>query len=515
MKYLLALITLVPLFCGAQQVPEMLNPLRFPGADIGAKINAALLSCSGACSVEIPQGVYALATTIDIPVATGGGMTLECASQSTTLKYTGAGDAIAAFGSGQNRAGILIKNCSLDGSSATGDANGLHVIDFGGMAVDHIRISNFPGNGILNEGVNTVTYLAPDIEGNYVNLHNTGSNKGYSANTNKVLGGIIGYAKTWGVFEDGSMASIAFPNGGNVYLGVNFENNGTSGETSGNAFFQGCDGCVIQDSYLEYLPRATQHIPYNIVIGGHSDDGIGDLTASPQGVKIIDNHLISDNATTAVAVMGGRMVIVDGNSEVGNPVNFIDFESSDQASYIGHNIALAAAHYLIGNNPNPTTGVSAGSGPSENGVVSYGYGFNVLTGDTSDLTVRTREGGTNNLIGLNSSGSQIYWIDNVGVGHFTGIYVDDNGLVFNTPVSRIATVGGNNMVTGTVNVKGTSFGITMFPGSYNYPPNCQITPRQDTGSVHYWVSASPTSVTVWTSQSYTGSFNYFCAGDAN
>ena len=86
-----------------------------------------------------------------------------------------------------------------------------------------------------------------------------------------------------GVFEDDSQAAAAFPNGGNVYDGVVFEANGTNGEISGNAFLQGCDGCVITNSYLEFY--STQNIPFNVVVGDSSTNGIGGLDSEPSRSK--------------------------------------------------------------------------------------------------------------------------------------------------------------------------------------------------------------------------------------
>jgi len=90
----------------------------FSGTDIGAKINAAFTSCSGLCSVTVPPGVYSYATTINIPIIAQGGNGLLCDSVSTRLRYTGSGDAVAAFGTGDPESGLVIQNCTLDGGSA-------------------------------------------------------------------------------------------------------------------------------------------------------------------------------------------------------------------------------------------------------------------------------------------------------------------------------------------------------------------------------------------------------------
>lgn len=492
---------------------------NFPGSDIGAQINAAFASCPGGCSVFVPNGVYKYSTTINIPIGAGQGSgTLVCDSPSTTLRYTGSGDAIAALGTGQNEAGLTIRDCTLDGSLAQSGANGLHLRFFGSGLIENIRIFDFPANGVLNEGVNSLTFISPDIESSYVNIHNVGvmvNGTGASANANKIIGGVIGYAKKWGVFEDGSKADVAFPNGGNIYDGVVFEANGTNGQLSGNAYLQWCDGCTITNSYLEFFD--DDHIPYNIIIGGTANDGISGLEASPQGVKIVNNHLLSDNAADSLLLLNGRMIIVDNNVDVGNPTNFVDMKASVAYQYIGHNLALAATNWVVNNDPGPgSPGVGAGTdAASINAPTASGYAFNDLTGYTSDLSIVDRPNGATNLVGLDSNGNVIYQIYNNGIAKFPGLIVDNFGLTFNTPSSHIQTVGGNNMVTGVILVSNSASGVVQFGGSYNLPPNCSLTPVQDMGTNTFWVTTTPASVTVHTHRAFTGRFTYFCAGDAN
>jgi hypothetical protein len=499
-----------------------LSATDFSGTDIGAQINAAFASCSGRCYVRVPQGVYTYTTSIKIPVFMQGGVTLECDSASTTLRYAGSGDAMAALGVGESEPGILIKNCSLDGSMAAPGTNGLHLRAIGGGLIENLRVLNFTGDGVLNEGVNSATYISPDIEANSINVHNVGvsvNGAGYSTNSVKIFGGILGYAKKWGVYEDSSQVEAAFPNGGNIYDGVNFEANGTDGEMSGNAFLQWCDGCVITNSYLEYFN--SRHVPENIVIGGTNGDGVGGVTASPQGVKIVNNHLLSDNAVDSVLVLNGRMIIVEGNSEVGNPTNFVNMKGGVQWSFVGHNLALAAANPIVNSdtgNPPPPVNPGIGSGTNAanaNQPTDVGYAFNSLVGDTTDLSIRTRRGGADNLVGLDANGNLIYQIYSNGIGKFPGLTVDNSGLTFNTPASHILTVGGNNMLTGTISMNNSLLATTQFGSSYNFPPNCTLTPRQNMRNINWWVTTTANSVSVTTSLRYTGNFSYLCVGDAN
>jgi len=517
-------LTLPPAKCQLANRPtsrvegSRLSATDFAGGDIGAQINAAFASCSGRCYVRVPQGVYTYTTSIRIPVASQGGATLECDSMSTRLSYAGSGDAMAALGVGESEPGILIKNCWLDGSLASPGTNGLHLRAIGGGLIENIRVLGFSGDGVLNEGVNSATFISPDIEANYINVHNVGvsvNGSGYSTNAVKIFGGILGYAKKWGVYEDSSQVAAAFPNGGNVYDGVNFEANGTNGEMSGNAFLQWCDGCVITNSYLEYFN--DRHIPENVVIGGTDGDAVGGVTASPQGVKIVNNHLLSDNAVDSVLVLNGRMIIVEGNSEVGNPTNFVNMKGGVQWSFVGHNLALAATNPVVNaDTGNPPQGLGMGTNvANSNQPTDVGYAFNALVGNTTDLGIRTRKGGTDNLVGLDSNGNLIYQIYSNGVGKFPGLVVDNSGLTFNTPASHILTVGGNNMLTGAIAMRNSLFATTKFGSSYNNPPNCTLTPRQDMRYINWWVTTTTSSISVTTSARYTGNFSYICVGDAN
>jgi hypothetical protein len=496
-----------------------LSATDFEGADIGAQINAAFASCSGRCYVRVPQGDYTYSTTIRIPVGMQGGVTLDCDSVSTRLRYTGSGDAMAALGVGEAESGIVIRNCALDGTSAQQGAVGLHLRAFAGGVFENIRVLTFPGDGVLNEGINSCTFTSPDIEANYINVHNVGvttSNGGYSTNAVKIFGGILGYAKKWGVYEDSSQVEAAFPNGGNVYDGVNFEANGTDGVMSGNAFLQWCDGCVITNSYLEYFN--SRHVPENIVIGGTDGDGVGGVTASPQGVKIVNNHLLSDNAVDSVLVLNGRMIIVEGNSEVGNPTNFVNMKGNVQWSFVGHNLALAATNPVVNSDAGSGSGAGVGNGTNTanaNQPTNVGYAFNTLVGDTTDLSIRSRQGGADNLVGLDANGNLIYQIYGNGVAKFPGLVVDNAGITFNTPASHILTVGGNNMVTGTIAIRNSVVATTPFGSSYNFPPNCTLTPRQNMRNVNWWVSTTANSVSVTTGTRFTGYFSYLCVGDAN
>lgn len=121
---------------GADGGPRPQNPAgvryadRYPGADIGAKVNAAIASLPGGCgTVEIPVGSYSYATTIVKPrcvviAGQGGGIGgggYAAKTGGTVLNWTAAGGTAVAVGDslsglGYPRGGI--QNLTLNGPGA-------------------------------------------------------------------------------------------------------------------------------------------------------------------------------------------------------------------------------------------------------------------------------------------------------------------------------------------------------------------------------------------------------------
>ncbi len=97
-----------------------LNPLAFPGADIGAQVNAAFASCvGGPCTVALPpRASYAQRTTIQVPARKG--QVLDC--RSSELSWQGAGDAIVVGEWNDDSPSGEIRNCVI--SLAQGNAAG-------------------------------------------------------------------------------------------------------------------------------------------------------------------------------------------------------------------------------------------------------------------------------------------------------------------------------------------------------------------------------------------------------
>ncbi len=118
------------------------NAALFPGADIGARINAAFADGGPGAHVILPAGqTFIYATTWRIPTpAINSAPLLDC--QGSTLHYTGSGDAaLVAAGGGEPYASGRIQNCILTGTPAA--ANGIHQQARVGMHFRDVTVSNF------------------------------------------------------------------------------------------------------------------------------------------------------------------------------------------------------------------------------------------------------------------------------------------------------------------------------------------------------------------------------------
>jgi hypothetical protein len=135
----------------------VLNPALFAGADIGAKVNAALATLSGGGTVRIPTGAYSFATTIRITAAR---QRVEC-DAGTVLNYTGSTDAIAFISPiATGSAGWQLdggNGCTLNGSASTGSANGIRMFPSAVGAVTGMHVLAFANGAALRiDGANSV-----------------------------------------------------------------------------------------------------------------------------------------------------------------------------------------------------------------------------------------------------------------------------------------------------------------------------------------------------------------------
>lgn len=120
----------------------------YPGADIGAKVNAAIQTCPRrGCRVEIPGGLYLESTTIviDRPVWLVG----EGAG-ATEVNYRGAGAAVLVeAGSAPPYLNGEISDLTIDGSGSQ-QAIGVWQVDTVGFRYDGLAVENFETGFLLD-----------------------------------------------------------------------------------------------------------------------------------------------------------------------------------------------------------------------------------------------------------------------------------------------------------------------------------------------------------------------------
>ena len=147
--------------CSGQTAPQhaaangILDPSTMSGADIGAKVNAALatISRSGG-TVRIPAGEYNFSTTIKL---THAGQHLVC-DPGAVLRYSGNSDAILVDTTAGGGLALDIDGeggCQLLGTPSA--QNGIHLLPGNTFAIRDMRLSGFSkGNGIELSGANNV-----------------------------------------------------------------------------------------------------------------------------------------------------------------------------------------------------------------------------------------------------------------------------------------------------------------------------------------------------------------------
>lgn len=401
----------------AQSLNGVLNAAPFSGADIFAKANAAYASCSNACSVFIPAGTYnAVTTTLNFPIVQNGTAALHM--EGVVINYTGSGKAISLSGTGQFNANAQIFGGTIIGTSA--GAAGVFYTAFSGVKFYNLTVSGFTtGDGFQNAGANTIDCFGCGTIGNANGRHNLGAvvaAVNYSAVADHWHGGLIANNTNQGWFEDGSLSATVGRNASNSAENVVFEPNGQNGSNANaQIFLQVCDNCIIRGNFFENAPGTE---PTNSI-------NLGDSTFQPVDTNITDNTFGSLGATTTINDFHSFGTHVQGNIEGTSVTNFYLHGTLSRNSYIGCNYLPASTVAVNGvdsGNDTLTTCMATNQtwlNASAPGV--RGYQYNQLSGYNQDLTIRTRSGGTNNLVGTNSSGVLTYTISDAGIFNNQGM----------------------------------------------------------------------------------------------
>lgn len=137
---------------------EKISSEWFPGDDIGARINIALVALSNGGKIKLPYGQYSYSTTIDIPLGTTRPYHMEGQGgiSSTKLTYTGSGIAINAVGSDSDQCWIKFKDFEL-----VGNENATYGIIMQRnnrfSSLDGVRVCGFSKTGAFGLRINSGT----------------------------------------------------------------------------------------------------------------------------------------------------------------------------------------------------------------------------------------------------------------------------------------------------------------------------------------------------------------------
>jgi hypothetical protein len=219
---------------------QVVNPLRMPGTDLGAKVNAAFaaMPATGG-TVRIPAGSY----DYDIPIRlTHAGQHLAC-DAGAVLHYVGGNDAIIMDPKAGGGVSLTLDGeggCHLLGNPAA--ENGVHLMPGNSFAIRGMRIHNFK-NGIELSGANNVQIVMNVISdnGHGVDLVTVPN---YAPNAVHVYGNEMA-GNEWGVYSHNGHvpASRAL---GNVYRDGTFE-----GNRKGDLFLGWDAHTIVEGNYFE------------------------------------------------------------------------------------------------------------------------------------------------------------------------------------------------------------------------------------------------------------------------
>lgn len=329
---------------------------QYPGADIGAKVNAAWADCSNTCKVVIPSGTYSFSTTILYPLVNNGNSSLEIV-EGATLNYTGSTCAISALDTGLN----LSLNLHVFGGgyltgNGSGTANGICLSKFSHGYISGLTITGFTtGAAIKNVGANTVEIEKTRLRGNKYGYWGVGSGDGYAPNALSFHNNLVEVNTTWGAFLDSSGDAGGGGAQQNVQIRSNvFESNGTNGNANtGHIYAETAYSPVIEDNYLEYFGGESKTISVRV----------GDATHTPTNPSVRNNFFVSVGTTSTIQSHSYGLRL-ESNQELYTNTNFFDHQTTGgfDATIYGWNLANSTNKHVGAGVANSALGVSDATG---------------------------------------------------------------------------------------------------------------------------------------------------------
>jgi hypothetical protein len=333
---------------------------QFPGADIGAQINAAIADLGTAGGVvEVPAGTYSFGTTIQLSQSYTW---LRCQGWATVLNYTGSGTAVI-FGNstapGASPAtldAVHFSDCTLRGQ---GTGTGIYV-EAGmqvGNLIEHI---NFDDTGLGFQ-----TFI--------VHGDTTGNSADYSVNDNLILNNRIMLNPS----QSSSYAGVGIdvrPRSHNLVIAHNFIKRrvpaGMTNPSDGSICVRVTDSSSVKivDNNIEGCGAA------NVQVGLTESESM-----QAYGTVVRGNYFEPLDAATISIDVGKYAVgtVIDGNYMSGDALQsyLIQIEDCSYGTIIQNNTQLSPAQSVINNLTSNCSQAITISGNRYNGTgVSYTHG---------------------------------------------------------------------------------------------------------------------------------------------
>jgi hypothetical protein len=302
-------------------VNGMINASQVPGrgnGDIGDRISAAMALRPGG-SILVPDGTYTFSTSIEPPANAGSGVTVNCGSTNTVLQYTGSGDAIYIHNPQALGTGIVFRNCTIDGSKASGaSANGVHIRSAQGVSFFDCVIKGFKGYGVYNQGAVGVFFSNVMAKSNGINLVDAPDEATHiSTNALRWTGGSLQYARITNYWEA--------PNSGGRNQLNTVEAIFEMAAPVPQAIIEACDSCTIRNSYVEYGGLSGVSFP-TMVIGNSPRSGYGSQTTQfPKHLRLENNLTFFPSSSRGYDVENVQGFTLDDLDEQGKPDCVIEF----------------------------------------------------------------------------------------------------------------------------------------------------------------------------------------------
>ncbi|MFZ0631637.1 MAG: NosD domain-containing protein [Acidobacteriaceae bacterium] len=345
--------TLNPTLCGTASPPAWCS-----GLDLGAWINAAGTSCSWACTVKVPAGVFTESTTVRIPLNTDGKFILQ--ADGTFILFKGSGYFVDTYETGVNPSGaqVDIRGFKVTGTESSPGA--VRLLPSGDAMVEDNLFTGFAkGDGVTLAGANTaairnnvVTYGLNGVRLYGNNCLKTapytcsptlrGTVSGYAPNANTISENGFASLTGKGIVEDESLG-FRTQNLNNRYLGNSLESDATG---------------------IQLVAADAATIAYNYFEGNVHNIVVGNGCCNNRGTVIRDNYFtIGGQAPNTIELVTSIGAVVVGNLEFGSGSHCFENSTTVLDDYFGPNsVSSAHAYCTDGSAGNASTDVVVDGG---------------------------------------------------------------------------------------------------------------------------------------------------------